>query len=317
MAEFTLNGRLKVKTLKASFKENFGATLRVYKNVSCKGGFADEEATLASIRAEGFKGGDLVVKGNMQVGNFEKKIAELYGIGVQVANADDSELADNSITLAKAGKEVETLYDVVLVSPGNSKLGVIRTVGDILGIGITGARDLVNNAPVTIREKATLAEAESIQKKMEEEGATVSIKRGSHEYHQTSTSNELELTGSKTIFTLKKEFNQRYPYLLIYVCFPAAKDEFERNGIQYEIENGKTIEGVRWTKSDATISIAGNKKIKTVEKELQDALGLFVKVGYRETVDCAYPTYGSAEERTLSELNELCEKRGCIKYAWK
>ena len=104
MAEFTLNGRTKVKTLKANFKENFGATLRVYKSATCKGAFADDDATLASIRAEGAKGGDLVVKGNMQVGNFEKKVAELYGIGVQVANADDSKLADNSITLTAAGK---------------------------------------------------------------------------------------------------------------------------------------------------------------------------------------------------------------------
>ena len=70
----------------------------------CKGAFADDEATLASIRAEGFKGGELVVKGNMQVGNFEKKVAELYGIGVQVANADDSKLTDNTDTLCQAGK---------------------------------------------------------------------------------------------------------------------------------------------------------------------------------------------------------------------
>ena len=104
MADFTLNGRTKVKTLKANFKTNFGSTLRVYKSASCKGGFADEEATLASIRAEGHKGGDLVVKGNMQVVNFEKKLAELYGRGVQVANADDSALADNSATLCQAGK---------------------------------------------------------------------------------------------------------------------------------------------------------------------------------------------------------------------
>ena len=104
MADFTLNGRTKVKTLKANFKTNFGSTLRVYKSASCMGGFADEEATLASIRAEGYKGGDLVVKGNMQVGNFEMKVAELYGIGVQVANADDAALADNSATLCQAGK---------------------------------------------------------------------------------------------------------------------------------------------------------------------------------------------------------------------
>ena len=104
MAEFKLDGRMKVKTLKDTFKKTFGASLRVYKGVSCKGGFADDNATLASIRAEGAKGGELVVAGNIKVGNFEKKVAELYGIGVQVANKADTELADNNITLAAAGK---------------------------------------------------------------------------------------------------------------------------------------------------------------------------------------------------------------------
>ena len=104
MAEFSLDGRTKVKTLKANFKKTFGASLRVYKNESCKGGFADDDATLASHRTEGKKGGELVVGGNLKVGNFEKKIAELYGIGVQVANADDTKLADNDITLVAAGK---------------------------------------------------------------------------------------------------------------------------------------------------------------------------------------------------------------------
>lgn len=104
MAEFKLSGRTKVKTLKADFKKNFGGTLRVYKSATCKGAFADDDATLASIRAEGAKGGELLVKGNMQVGNFEKKVAELYGVGVQVANADDTKLADNSATLVAAGK---------------------------------------------------------------------------------------------------------------------------------------------------------------------------------------------------------------------
>lgn len=104
MAEFKLDGRMKVKTLKANFKENFGATLRVYKSASCKGGFADDDATLASLRAEGAKGGELTVGGNLRVGNFEKKIAELYGIGVQVANADNSALADNNATLVGAGR---------------------------------------------------------------------------------------------------------------------------------------------------------------------------------------------------------------------
>ena len=104
MAEFKLDGRMKVKTLKANFKKEFGSSLRVYKSESCKGSMADDEAILASLRAEGKKGGELTVGGNLKVGNFEKKIAELYGIGVQVANPDDTALSSNDITLAAAGR---------------------------------------------------------------------------------------------------------------------------------------------------------------------------------------------------------------------
>lgn len=100
MADFSIDGRMKVKTLKKQFKDAFGATLRVYKGV----GFADDDATLASIRAEGAKGGEVKVVGNMKVGNFEDKMKEVFGIKVQVANADDSALASNSVTISAAGK---------------------------------------------------------------------------------------------------------------------------------------------------------------------------------------------------------------------
>jgi hypothetical protein len=104
MAEISVSGKMKVKSLKNDFKKAFGASLRVYQNVSCKGRYANDDATLASIRAEGAKGGELAVKGNMQVGNFEKKFAEMWGIGVQVANANDTALAKDDVTLAQAGK---------------------------------------------------------------------------------------------------------------------------------------------------------------------------------------------------------------------
>ena len=101
MAEFTLNDRTKVKKFKSDFKENFGATLRVYTTVDCKE-LADDEATLGSIRVEGFVGGELSVRGNMKVAGFERRVAEIYGIGVQVANVDDTAFADDTATLMGA-----------------------------------------------------------------------------------------------------------------------------------------------------------------------------------------------------------------------
>lgn len=100
MAEFSIDGRMKVKTLRKQFKDAFGATLRVYKGNQ----FADEDATLASIRVGDAKGGELKCAGNLKVGNFENKMKELFGVTVQVANKDDSDLASNDITIAAAGK---------------------------------------------------------------------------------------------------------------------------------------------------------------------------------------------------------------------
>lgn len=100
MAELKVSGRILVKSLKAQFKAAFGSTLRVYKGNN----FADENATLASLRTGDVKGGEFSANGNMLVGNSEKKFKETFGINVQVANAKDSALADNGITLTAAGK---------------------------------------------------------------------------------------------------------------------------------------------------------------------------------------------------------------------
>lgn len=101
MADFAISGKMKVKTLKANFKEAYGSTLRVYNGVR----FADDDATLASIRKGDAKGGEVSINGKMLVGNFEKKILDEFGIKVQVANSNDSKLVDNKVTLTQSGRE--------------------------------------------------------------------------------------------------------------------------------------------------------------------------------------------------------------------
>lgn len=101
MAEISVSGRMSVATLRRQFKDEFKLTLRVYKGNK----FADDSATLASLRKEGgAKAGDLKIVGNMQVGNFEKKFMETYGIKVQVANNDDSALINDALTLGAAAR---------------------------------------------------------------------------------------------------------------------------------------------------------------------------------------------------------------------
>ena len=100
MADFKISGRMKVKSLTEDFKNAYGSTLRVYNGNS----FADNNATLASIRKGEAKSGELEVSGNMHVGTFEKKVLENYGIKVQVATPDNSSLSKNDISLSESGK---------------------------------------------------------------------------------------------------------------------------------------------------------------------------------------------------------------------
>ena len=97
MADFSISGRMAVKTLKKQFKDNFNGTLRVYNGNK----FADESDTLAKIRKGENKGGDLKVTGNMHVGTFEDKVKDIFGIKVQIADQNDEKLADNKTTLSK------------------------------------------------------------------------------------------------------------------------------------------------------------------------------------------------------------------------
>lgn len=100
MAEFKIDGRMKVKTLKETFKESFGGTLRVYVGNRK----ADENATIASIREEGKPAGGMVVAKSWYVETFENKMLEEYGIKVQVFTCDDWVAVLDGIKLEDVGK---------------------------------------------------------------------------------------------------------------------------------------------------------------------------------------------------------------------
>ncbi len=67
-------------------------------------------------------------------------------------------------------------FDVELTSFGDSKVKVIKVVREVTGLGLKEAKDVVDNAPKVIKEAASKAEAEEIKGKLEEVGATVTLK---------------------------------------------------------------------------------------------------------------------------------------------
>ena len=77
---------------------------------------------------------------------------------------------------AAAAAEEKTEFDVVLADAGASKMGVIKLVKEITGLGLKEAKALVDEAPKTIKEGASKADAEEIKKQLEEAGAKVELK---------------------------------------------------------------------------------------------------------------------------------------------
>ncbi|WDL98950.1 50S ribosomal protein L7/L12 [Alicyclobacillus sp. ALC3] len=70
----------------------------------------------------------------------------------------------------------QTEFDVILTSAGGSKIGVIKVVREITGLGLKEAKEVVDGAPKAVKEKVAREEADSIKAKLEEAGASVEVK---------------------------------------------------------------------------------------------------------------------------------------------
>ena len=77
---------------------------------------------------------------------------------------------------AAPAAEEKTEFDVVLAEVGASKMQVIKTVKEITGLGLKEAKELVDNAPKTLKEAVAKAEAEDMKKKLEDVGAKIELK---------------------------------------------------------------------------------------------------------------------------------------------
>jgi large subunit ribosomal protein L7/L12 len=77
---------------------------------------------------------------------------------------------------AGAAAEEKTEFNVVMTSFGDNKVGVIKVVRAITGLGLKEAKDMVEGAPSTVKEGVSKDEAETIKKQLEEAGAKVEVK---------------------------------------------------------------------------------------------------------------------------------------------
>ena len=106
----------------------------------------------------------------LELNELVKAIEEEFGVSaaapVMVAGA----------AAAAPAEEEKTEFDVILAESGASKMGVIKLVKDITGLGLKDAKALVDGAPKPVKEGISKADAEEIKKKLEEAGAKVELK---------------------------------------------------------------------------------------------------------------------------------------------
>ncbi len=112
----------------------------------------------------------------LELRDLNEKITDEFGITaaapVAVAAAPGAAAADGA---AAAPVEEKTEFNVVLKDHGANKINVIKAVREVTSLGLKEAKDLVESAPVAVKEAIGKADAEAAQKKLQEAGATVDL----------------------------------------------------------------------------------------------------------------------------------------------
>ena len=110
-----------------------------------------------------------------------KDVSELANIlkdeyGIEPAAATVVSTAATGVGNGEEVAEEKTNFDIVLKSAGASKLGIVKLVKELTGLGLKDAKDMVDGAPKAIKEGVAKDEAEAAKKRLEEAGAEVELK---------------------------------------------------------------------------------------------------------------------------------------------
>ncbi|WP_458862522.1 50S ribosomal protein L7/L12 [Acidaminobacterium chupaoyuni] len=107
----------------------------------------------------------------LELSELVKALEEEFGVSAAAAVA-----AAPAAGAAAPAAEEKTEFTVMLTSAGSAKMGVIKVVKEVTGLGLKEAKELVDGAPKAIKENIGKDEAEELKKKLEEAGASVELK---------------------------------------------------------------------------------------------------------------------------------------------
>ena len=109
----------------------------------------------------------------MELADLVKAMEEEFGVSAAAPVAVAAVAAGGD---AGAAAEEKSEFDVELASAGDNKIGVIKEVKAITGLGLKEAKEMVDGAPKVIKEAVKKEEAEEMKKKLEDAGASVNLK---------------------------------------------------------------------------------------------------------------------------------------------
>ena len=108
----------------------------------------------------------------LELSELVKAMEEKFGVSAAAPVA----VAAGPAAAAGGAAEEKTEFDVILTNAGDKKIGVIKVVRELTGLGLKEAKAVVDGAPAPVKEKVAKADADHMKAKLEEAGATVELK---------------------------------------------------------------------------------------------------------------------------------------------
>ncbi|MFC2337287.1 MAG: 50S ribosomal protein L7/L12 [Negativicutes bacterium] len=108
----------------------------------------------------------------LELSELVKAMEEKFGVSAAAPVA----VAAGPAAAAGGAAEEKTEFDVILTNAGDKKIGVIKVVRELTGLGLKEAKAVVDGAPAPVKEKVAKADADNMKAKLEEAGATVELK---------------------------------------------------------------------------------------------------------------------------------------------
>ncbi len=108
----------------------------------------------------------------LELSELVKAMEEKFGVSAAAPVA----VAAAAPAAAGGAAEEKTEFDVILTNAGDKKIGVIKVVRELTGLGLKEAKAVVDGAPAPVKEKVAKADADNMKAKLEEAGATVELK---------------------------------------------------------------------------------------------------------------------------------------------